>query len=72
MTDMIRRKLDDAKRRLEQMEKLNRAEPVVRKTESKMPPIPEPTDIKPSQDRVGYVVEPGPKMRKKWKQVWGD
>lgn len=69
MSDIIRRKLDAAKRQLENIENMNRAEPTVKKTESKMPPLPEPVDVKPTEDRVGYVVEAGPKMRKRWKQV---
>tara|TARA_R100001510_G_C7624476_1_gene184628 strand:+ start:931 stop:1143 length:213 start_codon:yes stop_codon:yes gene_type:complete len=70
MSDIIRRKLDQAKQEISRLEAMaNKPEPVIRKTQSKVPPIPEPTDIKPRDDRVPYLTEPGPKMKKKWKQV---
>ena len=47
MSDIIRRKLDQAKQEISRLEAMaNKPEPVIRKTQSKVPPIPEPTDIK--------------------------
>lgn len=69
MSEIIRRKLDEAKKEIARMESMNNTQKVEKTTRSVMPPIPEPTDIKPSSDRVAAMIEPGPKMRKKWKQV---
>ena len=72
MSDIIRRKLDTAKKQLQDMEnQVNKPEPKIEKTTNTIPPIPEPVkgEARPTQDRVGYAIQPGPRMRKRWKEV---
>jgi|TARA_R100000479_G_scaffold86115_1_gene42001 hypothetical protein len=70
MTDIIRRKLDQAKKQLAEMERqANRPAPVERKTRSVMPPLPEDVEKRPSPGKVNAMIEPGPRMKKKWKKV---
>jgi len=73
MSDIIRRKLDEAKKQLSQIEnKVNAPEPEVRKTRTVSPPVPEPItdgDKRDAPSRVGYAIEAGPRMRKRWKEV---
>ena len=71
MSDMIKRKLDEAKKNLAKLEKdANREPPKERKTKDMTMNVPEvpPDTFKPDENIPGFITA-GPRMSKKWKQV---
>ncbi len=71
MSDMIKRKLDEAKKNLAKLEKdANREPPKERKTKDMSMNVPEvpPDNFKPDENIPGFITA-GPRMSKKWKQV---
>ena len=71
MTDMIRRKLNEAKKSLAKIEKdVDREPPKERNTKDMSMGVPEvpPDTFKPDENIPGFI-SGGPRMSKKWKQV---
>ena len=71
MTDIINRKLADAKAKIEKLHSdLNKPKPQARVTKNMCPPIPEmPDNTGVNEEPVPGVIVGGPKRDNKWKQV---
>tara|TARA_Y100000593_G_scaffold89335_1_gene173375 strand:- start:6955 stop:7170 length:216 start_codon:yes stop_codon:yes gene_type:complete len=71
MTDIINRKLADAKAKIEQLHKdMNKTPPKEKVTKNMCPPIPEmPDNTGVNEEPVPGVIVGGPKRDNKWKQV---
>ena len=71
MSNMIRRKLDEAKKQLADIErKANKPEPTPKKTVDLTMNVPEvPPDNFEADPVIPGIIRPGPKMSKKFRQV---